>query len=206
MIHLFANFMGGVPVGIVRVMDVRLADSYRQFAEVEARGVSDIYFDWAHSIAEDISVVERISTLPRIKQQPNLVFAAARFLGAPVGPYAPFRDWLIENWDAVVPVIMERATQTNEAARCAVLLPVLSRLEGPLALIEAGASAGLVLYPDRYSYRYDVNGEIFQLDPHDGPSRVQLPCTHRPRKRSHVAPHRRLAGRSGSEPDRCARS
>jgi hypothetical protein len=158
-------------------MDVRLADSYRQFADVEARGVSDIYFDWAHSIAEDAPVVERISTLPRIKQQPNLVFAAARFLGAPVGPYAPFRDWLIENWDALVPVIMARATQTNEAARCAVLLPVLSRLEGPLALIEAGASAGLVLYPDRYSYRYDVNGEIFQLDPHDGPSPVQLPCS-----------------------------
>jgi hypothetical protein len=47
-----------------------------------------------------------------------------------------------------------RATQTNEAGRCAVLLPVLAALPQPLALLEVGASAGLCLYPDRYSYRY----------------------------------------------------
>jgi hypothetical protein len=47
-----------------------------------------------------------------------------------------------------------RATQTNEAGRCAVLLPVLAALPPPLALLEVGASAGLCLYPDRYAYRY----------------------------------------------------
>ena len=47
-----------------------------------------------------------------------------------------------------------RATQTNEAGRCAVLLPVLAALPQPLALLEVGASAGLCLYPDRYAYRY----------------------------------------------------
>jgi hypothetical protein len=34
------------------------------------------------------------------------------------------------------------------------LVPVLAALPQPLALLEVGASAGLCLYPDRYSYRY----------------------------------------------------
>jgi hypothetical protein len=157
-------------------MSDRIADVYRRFAEFEAKDVSDIYFDWASAIAEDNDVAGLISTLPGIKIQPNLVFAAARHLGAPVGPYAPFRAWLLENWTKVVPVVLSRATQTNEAARCAVLLPILSRLDGPLALIEAGASAGLCLYPDRYSYRYDVDGRIVSLDPDNGPSGVRIPC------------------------------
>ena len=52
-------------------------------------------------------------------------------------------------------MMIARATQTNEPARCAALLPVLARLDGPLALVEVGASAGLCLYPDKYSYEYD---------------------------------------------------
>jgi hypothetical protein len=47
-----------------------------------------------------------------------------------------------------------RRTQTNEPARCATLLPALAQLPPPLALIEAGASAGLTLLFDRYSYDY----------------------------------------------------
>ena len=55
--------------------------------------------------------------------------------------------------------------------RCAALLPVLAAIPGPLALLEVGAAAGLCLYPDRYSYRYD-GGE--PLHPADGPSSVML--------------------------------
>ena len=50
--------------------------------------------------------------------------------------------------------MMARRTQTNEPARCATLLPALARLPPPLALIEVGASAGLTLLFDRYSYDY----------------------------------------------------
>jgi hypothetical protein len=39
-----------------------------------------------------------------------------------------------------------------------------------------GASAGLCLYPDRYSYRYRAGGEVVTLDPGDGESPVVLDC------------------------------
>ncbi len=50
--------------------------------------------------------------------------------------------------------MLSRTTQTNEPARCAVLLPLLCRLPQPIALIEVGASAGLCLLPDKYTYNY----------------------------------------------------
>ena len=56
--------------------------------------------------------------------------------------------------------MLSRATQTNEAGRCATLLPSLAQIAAaggrPLALIEVGASAGLTLFPDRYGYEYDA--------------------------------------------------
>ncbi|MFT2750249.1 DUF2332 domain-containing protein [Clavibacter sp. Sh2036] len=154
-----------------------VAHLYRRFAEVEARGVSDVYDDWASGVAEDDGVLALIAALPAGKRQPNLVFAAARLVGAPVGPYRAFREWLVGRWSEVEPVIRSRSTQTNEAARCAVLLPVLSALEGPLALIEVGASAGLCLQPDRYGYRYATPDGVVALDPDAGPSPMTIPCS-----------------------------
>lgn len=170
---------GGVGGVIVANMTQALADSYRRFAELEAADVSETYFNWATGIAGDPAILDLIGALPGIKRQPNLVFAASRVAGAPVGSYSEFRDWLLEHWEVTVPVILARSTQTNEAARCAVLLPVLEQLDGPLALIEAGAAGGLVLYPDRYSYLYTIDGTTDRavLDPSTGPSPVELSCT-----------------------------
>ncbi|TFD68070.1 DUF2332 domain-containing protein [Cryobacterium ruanii] len=152
---------------------------YRAFAEVEARGMSACYEGWAAGVADDPGIVALIDRLPAVKRQPNLVFSAARLHGAAVGEYPVFADWLREHWAAVAATCLTHATQTNEPGRCAVLLPALAALAGPLALIEVGASAGLCLHPDRYSYRYriaDSDGERM-LHPFDGPSPVVLECT-----------------------------
>jgi hypothetical protein len=88
------------------------------------------------------------------------------------------RGVLLDRWADVRATILQRATQTNEVGRCATLLPVLARLAAggpPLALLEVGASAGLCLYPDRYSYRYTGSVDV-RLDPPDGPSPVVLDC------------------------------
>ncbi|MGH3410919.1 MAG: DUF2332 family protein, partial [Streptosporangiaceae bacterium] len=65
-------------------------------------------------------------------------------------------------------VMLARRTQTNEPARCANLLPALAGLPEPLALIEVGASAGLTLLFDRYSYDY-AGYRLAGLDP-DAPT------------------------------------
>lgn len=149
-----------------------LADRYRRFARSEARGVSLVYETWAEGVADDDVILSLLGTLPPGKQQPNLVFAAARLHGAGES-YDSFRSAVSERWEEVLATISARATQTNEAGRCAVLLPFLAELPQPLALIEVGASAGLCLLPDRYSYRY---GDHPTIDPREGPSEVTLPC------------------------------
>ncbi|MBC7290395.1 MAG: DUF2332 domain-containing protein [Actinotalea sp.] len=146
--------------------------AYRAFGEREAHGVSGTYEAWALGVSEDPEVSDLLATLPAGKRQPNLVFAAARWHGAE-GGYAELRSTLLDRWPQVRATILARATQTNEAGRCAVLLPFLASLPQPLALLEVGASAGLCLLPDRYSYTYD---DAARFDPDDGPSDVVLAC------------------------------
>lgn len=148
-------------------------ERYRRFAELEANGSSPSYELLAYGIADDPVMLRLIEQLPEQKRQPNLVLGAARHLGVPTDSYSAFRAWALDNWAAVARTALARSTQTNEAGRAAVLLPVLGLLEGPLSLIEVGASAGLCLYPDRYSYLYDSE---HSLHPAGGPSPVLLPC------------------------------
>ena len=131
------------------------ADGFRRFAATEACGESPCYEEWALGVAADPEVVALLDALPEPKRQPNLVFTAARYAGIPAGPYRTFREALLAEWATISEVMLARRTQTNEPGRCAVLLPLLAALPPPLALLEVGASAGLCLFPDRYSYRYD---------------------------------------------------
>ena len=130
------------------------AENYRVWGR-EAHGRSPAYESLAGSVAEDDLVLGFLAALPPPKRQPNLLFAAARYLlGAPPG-IGSLRSLVQLNEAELAQVMLARLTQTNEPARCATLLPALARLPGPLALIEVGASAGLTLLFDRYSYDYD---------------------------------------------------
>ncbi|MFI6780969.1 DUF2332 domain-containing protein [Micromonospora sp. NPDC050276] len=130
------------------------AEAYAEFGRREAHGVSPTYERLSQAVAHDDALLTLLDGLPPAKRQPNLLFGVVRWLGGPVDEPAAFRDYVLTHWSTIEAQVRARATQTNEAGRCAVLLPVLAALPQPLALLEVGASAGLCLYPDRYAYRY----------------------------------------------------
>lgn len=115
---------------------------------------SPCFAAWAHGVVADPEVTAWVGSLPALKQQPNLVFAAARWHGVPApGPYTALRKALLGDDGSIRATILARATQTNEVGRIATLLPAFALVaeERPIALLEVGASAGLCLYPDRWA-------------------------------------------------------
>ena len=130
------------------------AENYLTFGR-EARGRSPAYESLSAAVAADELILEFLAALPRAKRQPNLLFAAARYLLDAPPTIDTLQTLVRENGTELSHVMQTRRTQTNEPARCATLLPALAELPGPLALLEVGASAGLTLLFDRYSYDYD---------------------------------------------------
>jgi hypothetical protein len=131
-----------------------IEENYLRFARQEARGRSRSYEILAAEVAGDPSVLAFLASLPPAKRQPNLLFAAARYLLGWPADIASLRALVAGREAELAAVIRARRTQTNEPARCTSLLPALMLLPQPLALLEVGASAGLTLLPDRYSYDY----------------------------------------------------
>jgi len=152
-----------------------VADRYRRFAVAEAPSRSSLYAEWAAGVADDVDVCHVLARIPASRRQPPLVFAVTRMLGAPEQAFSRWRDWLLEHADAVVAETSRRSLQTNEPLRCAALLPALATIPGPIGFLEVGASAGLCLQPDRYSYRYRrPDHPDVRLDPPSGMSPVVL--------------------------------
>ncbi len=150
-----------------------IAKRYRLFAEREVRGRSPLYEMLATRIADDDAALNFLGGLPEIKQQPNLLLGTVKYLfGAPLD-WPHFQQLIAEHATKIRECMLAHSTQTNEAARCATLLPVLARLPQPLALLEVGASAGLCLQPDRYAYDYG-DGRVLRPVAHD--DAPVLPC------------------------------
>ncbi|WP_249520759.1 DUF2332 domain-containing protein [Microbacterium sp. ER1] len=154
-------------------------ERYARFAATEAPGRSALYAEWAAGVAADPEIRQLLRRIPPTRRQPPLVFAVSRLLGAGHGSYRQWREFVLAQADGLVAECTRRALQTNEPLRTAALLPVLSEIDGPIALLEIGAAAGLCLYPDRYSFRFtDRDGHVRRaLDPLDGPSTVLLEST-----------------------------
>lgn len=127
---------------------------YTAFAIDEARGVSEAYERLALGIAASPEILGFIASMPVDRRQPNLFLAAVRHVCGVPENTRHLKSLLRQEHERIRSVIMSRTTQTNEPARCSVLLPVFARLPQPLALLEVGASAGLCLLPDRYGYDY----------------------------------------------------
>lgn len=77
--------------------------------------------------------------------------------------YPFFRAFCLEHAAAIRHLVTTRRVQTNEVRRCAILLPafaLVARRAGgrPLALVEIGASAGLLMLWDQYRYDFGPAG------------------------------------------------
>jgi hypothetical protein len=134
----------------------QIAARYLTFAGDEARGSSEIYADLARAVADSTDLLKFLATLPAERRQPNLFLAAVRHLFGVPNSEGQLVDIVRRKHEPIRELMLSRTTQTNEPARCAVLLPLLARLPQPLALLEVGASAGLCLLPDRYGYDYGM--------------------------------------------------
>jgi hypothetical protein len=180
----------------------RAADWFRRFASAEG-AESPRYRDWALGIAEDNEILALVTKLPLAKRQPVLVLTCARVAGVPLRPFETARDDVIALWPAIAKLAKMRSTQTNDPRRCTPLLVALDRIRGPIALVEVGASAGLTLFPDRYSFVWNARGRPVMSHPADGPSTVTLKAdiagwgASPPRHRAGGGRHRRTVAPDG---------
>ena len=149
-----------------------IARRYTRFAAVEAHGVSPAYERLAFAVAHSPDLLAFLGSMPPDRRQPNLFFAALRHIAGVPGDASAMEAVVGREAARIRHVMASRTTQTNEPARCAVLLPVLAALRQPLALIEVGASAGLCLLPDRYGYDY---GRLRLNPPGAAPAPI-FPC------------------------------
>ena len=153
-----------------------LADRFRRFAEAEAAGSSPLYQAVAAGVAERPEVLELLLDAQPGQRRPNLLLAVAHALllegvdhplrrwypdlggRLPPSPAAAdaFADLVLDHADSVRALVATRRTQTNEVLRSASLALALARVPGPVALIDAGCSAGLNLALDRYRYEFGI--------------------------------------------------
>lgn len=156
-----------------------LAATFTRFAAGRCGDYAPLYARLASGIAGDPELLALAAHASPGQSQPDLMLAAVHYLlarepGSPLarhyptlhpGPEPPggafplFRDFCLAHRDELATLISSRRVQTNEARRCCYLYPaaaLAATLTGPrpLALIEAGASAGLNLALDGYAYDY----------------------------------------------------
>ena len=113
-----------------------IAERYAAFARDEARGSSAAYERLALAVASSDDLLKFIATLPSEKRQPNLFLAAVRHVCGVPRSIDDLTQFVRARQVEIRQVMLSRTTQTNEPARCAVLLPLLAQLTQPLALLE----------------------------------------------------------------------
>src|SRR5437870_1893287 len=165
------------------------------FAEKVYHGSSPLYEQISRRMSEDPELLSLALRARKSELSPNLFFGAVHYVllrGTQHqlanfypsmsestirqdDPYPFFRSFCLENKREIEDLISTHRVQTNEVQRCTCLMPAYSiahrRSSKPLSIVDLGASAGLHLLWDHYSYDY---GDGKRLG--DANSPVQLTC------------------------------
>jgi hypothetical protein len=172
---------------------------FRHFAELEFAGQSAVYQRLSEVCADDPTLGRPLLVAARPQQRALLLFAATQYLLRTVAPthtlagYFPslggtrpvddelgavFSEFVVSHEERLAQLCARRATQTNEARRCALLLPALlyAARGRPVGLVEVGTSGGLLLLPDRYRYEYTGAGLSVTLGRPDAPAALVMRC------------------------------
>ena len=161
-----------------------LAATFRHFAGRRCGDYAPLYAHLGTRIAGDAELLAIAAHASPGQSPPDLMLAAVHYLLArqphhPLARYYPtltpgpdtgdafpgFRAFCLDHRDELTRLVASRRVQTNEVRRCCYLLPALMAAGAmaaprPLALIEAGASAGLNLSLDSYAYDYGTGNTI----------------------------------------------
>lgn len=193
----------------------RWSTAFRQFGELECRGLSDLYERLALGVSDDVELLRWFADASGPRTNANQLFAAVHYLllrgtthrlsqfyptltPTPLpsrDAYPAFHDFCLEHENDLAAVIRQRTTQTNEVSRCTYLLPALVTAgvvsTEPLFLIDVGTASGMNLLFDRYHYDY---GDGPTCGAEDSPVRLR---TELHGKLPPVAPLPSIAGRVG---------
>lgn len=157
----------------------RLSLRFKNFANTECKGSSELYEFLSLKISEDDEILELCTEAQNGQPVPNLLFGAVHYLllkgqEHQLKEYYPsitrsprnmddetfgyFKGFCNTFRNEIVSILKNKLVQTNEVRRCAYLYPIFSlvysKVKKPLSLIEIGTSAGLQLLWDKYSYSY----------------------------------------------------
>lgn len=152
----------------------RLSQKFVWFADQARQLGSPLWERVALLVARDPRLLDMANEARPGVQQTNMLLAAFHYLllDSPTPPrelVAAMSDgaivsFLLGHEEEVRSLIRSRLVQTNEVRRCALFLPafvtVAREVERPLAFVEVGSSAGLLLNFDRYQYVYEPGGEV----------------------------------------------
>ncbi|MFJ7586937.1 DUF2332 domain-containing protein [Streptomyces sp. NPDC097617] len=154
----------------------QLAETFRRFADQQCAGLSPLYATLSHAVARSADLLDLAAGTRPGQPAPNMLLGAIhhilrRGVQHPLANYfTGHEDLAADDADALLAdfcrrhraqierIISTRSVQTNEVGRCSVLLPAFAalqqQLEGPIRVVDVGASAGLNLLWPRYTYDY----------------------------------------------------
>ncbi|MFI0711273.1 DUF2332 domain-containing protein [Streptomyces inhibens] len=154
-----------------------LADIFERFATQQAAGKSPLYATLSRTVARTPELLDLAAGTQPGQPAPNMLLGAVhhilrRGVQHPLATYftgheelhearadALLTDFCRRHTGQIRRIISTRSVQTNEVNRCAVLLPAFAALQQqlddrPIRIVDVGASAGLNLLWDRYTYDY----------------------------------------------------